>query len=55
LCLAGVIDAQRFAHWHYKNDLTHVCFYSAETFDYIASCHVAVWKAVAKDAFIFEK
>lgn len=50
-----VIDAQRFAHWHYKNDLTHVCFYSTETFDYIASCHGAVWKAVAKDAFIFEK
>lgn len=48
-----VIDAQRFAQWHYKNDPTHVCFYSAETFDYIAKTHGATWRAVANDAFIF--
>ncbi len=31
-----VIDQTRFATWHYKNDLTHVCFFSRATFAYIA-------------------
>jgi len=31
-----VIDKDRFRTWHYKNDLTHVCFYSDQTFEYIA-------------------
>ncbi len=31
-----VIDQTRFATWHYKNDPTHVCFYSESTFEYIA-------------------
>lgn len=31
-----VIDKSRFVNWHYKNDLTHVCFYSNNTFEYIA-------------------
>lgn len=48
-----VIDAERFAHWHYKNDLTHVCFYSHDTFDFIAEQFHLSWHAVAKDAFIF--
>lgn len=50
-----VIDAARFATWHYKNDLTHVCFYSSETFDYIASKYSLRWRAVANDAFIFRR
>lgn len=50
-----VINAARFATWHYKNDLTHVCFYSHETFDYIASKHSLRWRAVADDAFIFSR
>lgn len=31
-----VIDQQRFANWHYKNDLTHVCFFSEATFTFVA-------------------
>lgn len=31
-----VISQQRFASWHYKNDPTHVCFFSEETFHFIA-------------------
>ena len=31
-----VIDKQRFAHWHYKNDLTHVSFFSEATFRFLA-------------------
>ncbi len=28
-----------FASWYYKNDETHVCFYSRATFDYLARLH----------------
>lgn len=31
-----VISQQRFTSWHYKNDPTHVCFFSEATFHYIA-------------------
>ncbi|WP_414829166.1 class I SAM-dependent methyltransferase [Alteromonas sp. H39] len=31
-----VINQQRFTSWHYKNDPTHVCFFSEATFHYIA-------------------
>jgi len=31
-----VIDKQRFATWHYKNDPTHVSFFSEATFRYLA-------------------
>ena len=32
-----VIDKEKFKNWHYKNDPTHVCFYSDETFEFIAN------------------
>jgi SAM-dependent methyltransferase len=32
-----VIDKQAFSRWHYKNDPTHICFYSDATFRWIAS------------------
>lgn len=31
-----VIDADAFSRWHYKNDPTHVSFFSRETFCYLA-------------------
>ncbi|MAI39071.1 class I SAM-dependent methyltransferase [Alteromonas sp.] len=31
-----VIDKERFATWHYKNDPTHVSFFSERTFSYLA-------------------
>ncbi|MCK5666055.1 MAG: class I SAM-dependent methyltransferase [Thiotrichaceae bacterium] len=31
-----VIDQQAFSSWHYKNDPTHVCFFSIETFQWLA-------------------
>jgi len=48
-----VIDVDRFASWHYKNDPTHICFFSPSTFDYIADKFNVRWQAVAADAFIF--
>jgi len=32
-----VIDKNKFSTWHFKNDLTHVCFYSDDTFKFIAN------------------
>ena len=32
-----VIGKDEFSKWHYKNDMTHICFYSRETFEYIAN------------------
>ncbi|OEE71173.1 2-polyprenyl-3-methyl-5-hydroxy-6-metoxy-1,4-benzoquinol methylase [Enterovibrio norvegicus FF-33] len=31
-----VIDVDAFKHWHYKNDPTHVSFFSRETFCFLA-------------------
>tara|TARA_Y100000296_G_scaffold59466_1_gene68652 strand:+ start:260 stop:778 length:519 start_codon:yes stop_codon:yes gene_type:complete len=31
-----VLDKARFANWHYKNDITHVSFFSEKTFEYLA-------------------
>lgn len=30
-----VIDQARFSNWHYKNDPTHVAFFSEETFNWV--------------------
>lgn len=30
------LSPSRFANWHYRRDLTHVCFYSWETFEWLA-------------------
>lgn len=35
------LDREAFARWHYKNDRTHVCFFSRETFAWLA----AEWNA----------
>jgi len=31
-----VIDADAFRTWHYIRDMTHICFYSRSTFEYLA-------------------
>lgn len=31
-----VIDREAFSRWHYKNDPTHVCFFSRATFQWLA-------------------
>ena len=49
------LDQQSFASWHYKNDETHICFYSKETFKWLARLWQAEITFVAKDAAIFQK
>lgn len=36
-----VRDREAFSTWHYKNDPTHVCFFSRDTWHWWARCHAA--------------
>lgn len=50
-----VIDAEAFSRWHYKNDLTHISFFSEATMQWIADqqhCQLALF---GKDVVIFSK
>ncbi|MEM1307299.1 MAG: class I SAM-dependent methyltransferase [Pseudomonadota bacterium] len=44
-----------FATWHYRADPTHVCFYSAATFAWIAEAHAAALERPRKDVALFRK
>jgi len=48
-----VIDKERFSMWHYKNDPTHICFYSDATFNYIAKNYGLSIEKVATDVTLF--
>ena len=50
-----VIDQAAFAHWHYKNDETHICFYSEETFNWLARQWNTEAVFVGHDVIIFQK
>ncbi|MCP4411330.1 MAG: class I SAM-dependent methyltransferase [Gammaproteobacteria bacterium] len=48
-----VSSQERFKNWHYKNDPTHICFYSMETFSWIASKFKWQLEEVDKDVVFF--
>ncbi len=50
-----VIDKEAFAAWHYKRDLTHVCFFSTTTFEWLAHRFRADLIFAEKDAILFIK
>lgn len=50
-----VIDKQAFSRWHYTHDLTHVCFYSRSTFEYLAERFNADLTFIGKDVILFRK
>lgn len=50
-----VIDQAAFSHWHYKNDPTHVCFFSLETFQWLAHYWRASLLVPGNDVVIFTK
>ena len=49
------LDKEIFSKWHYKNDPTHVCFFSKETMEWMA----LKWKAeiffIGNDVVLFQK
>lgn len=50
-----VIDVQRFATWHYKNDPTHVCFFSDATFLFLATKHQCDVEFIGNDIVLMQK
>lgn len=44
-----VLSQSRFAQWHYKQDPTHICFYSVDTFEWVASAYNLVLDIVSDD------
>ncbi|MBD3585825.1 class I SAM-dependent methyltransferase [Salinimonas sp. HHU 13199] len=50
-----VLDKTRFASWHYKNDPTHVSFFSDETFRYLGEKYHYTVHLVASDVVLMHK
>ena len=50
-----VRDPGAFANWHYKNDPTHVCFFSADTWRWWAARQDAELELVGADVILLEK
>ncbi len=50
-----VPDRESFCDWHYKNDPTHVCFYSRTTFEWLAARWDSILTFLDYDVMIFEK
>ncbi len=50
-----VIDQEAFSRWHYKNDLTHVCFFSQPTFSWLAEKLDAHCEFIAKDVILLTR
>ena len=50
-----VRDQDAFSRWHYKNDPTHVCFFSLKTFEWLEEHWAARLEVVADDVVVFEK
>lgn len=50
-----VIDREAFARWHYKNDPTHVCFFSEASFQWLANHWDARVMFVGADVALLQK
>ena len=50
-----VRDEQSFGNWHYKNDPTHVCFYSRETFYWLAEQFQCLPEFIGNDVILLKK
>lgn len=50
-----VQDPGAFAHWHYKNDPTHICFYSADTWRWWAARHDACLEILGADVILLQR
>ncbi len=48
-------DLDHFVSWHYKNDPTHICFYSLKTFKWIAKTYSLTFEVVGSDVIIFHR
>lgn len=44
---------EEFAKWYYKNDPTHVCFFSPATMQWLADKYGSSLECIGKDIFVF--
>ncbi len=50
-----VISREAFSNWHYKSDPTHVCFFSVDTFQWLAERWDAELIIADNDVVLFKK
>jgi 2-polyprenyl-3-methyl-5-hydroxy-6-metoxy-1,4-benzoquinol methylase len=50
-----VRDPIAFASWHYKNDPTHVCFFSVDTWHWWAGQHGASIEIIGADVILLQR
>lgn len=50
-----VRDRDAFASWHYKNDPTHVCFFSVDTWQWWARQHSASLALIGADVILLQR
>lgn len=48
-------EPERFKNWHYKNDPTHIRFYSIASFEWVARCYNWQLTVVDTDVVLFHK
>ena len=49
------LGREAFARWHYKNDLTHVCFFSHDTFRWLGDRFGSAPRFIGQDVILFRK
>jgi len=49
------LNKEAFSSWHYKNDPTHVCFFSNTTMNWLAKQWQAQLMKIGKDVLLFQK
>ncbi len=50
-----VRDRSAFTGWHYKNDITHVCFFSRRTWAWWADAHGARLEILGSDVILLDQ
>ena len=50
-----VINPERFASWHYKNDPTHICFFSEQSFEWLGHQWGVKPEFIGGDIVLFTK
>ncbi len=50
-----VVDAEAFSGWHYKNDPTHVCFFSRDTWGWWAKTYGASLHFYGADVIVLQR
>lgn len=50
-----VRDVDAFSRWHYKNDATHVCFFSETTWNWWAAAHDTTAEFIGADVILLQK